>query len=114
MALAEARVVSDLVKVEEAAPVRVTRGKAVRILLGRFVIDYVETFVALIPAQLLALIVTPQLHFSSIEEAKVATIAWIVQLVGPGLSAFVSAGRRSLMTAWPSIKAWLDRGGGAP
>jgi hypothetical protein len=101
----------EKVTVEEAAPVRVTRGKALRIWLGRFVIDYVETFVALIPAQLLALIVTPQLHFSSVEEAKVATITWIVQLIGPALSAFVSAGRRSLMTAWPSIREWLGRGG---
>lgn len=99
------------VTVPEVAPVKVSRGKAVRIWIGRFVVDYIETFIALAPAQILAFIITPQLHFSSLEEAKVTAIAWIVQLAGPALSALVSAGRRSLVTAWPTIKAWLEQGG---
>lgn len=101
----------DRVEVPEAAPVLVSRSKAIRIWIGRFVIDFVETFVALIPAQILAAIVTPQLRLSNVEEAKLASIAVIVQLVGPLFAAFVSAGRRSMVTAWPAIKGWLERGG---
>lgn len=101
----------DQVVVAEVAPAVVSRKKAIRIWIGRFVVDYIETFVGLIPAVMLAVLVTPQLHFSSLEEAKVSAMAWIVQLIGPAVSAFVSAGRRSLTTAWPSIRDYLNRGG---
>lgn len=98
------------VTVQEAAPVRMSRAKAARVWVGRFIVDYIETFLALAPAQLLAFIITPQLHFSSLEEAKVTAIAWIVQLAGPAISALVSAGRRSLVTAWPAIKKFFENG----
>jgi hypothetical protein len=86
---------------------------ALRVWLGHFLVDYVETFVALIPAMALAWIVTPALHFTDLQSAKIAAIAWIVQLIGPAASALVSAGRRALVTAWPSVKAYLDSGFGA-
>jgi hypothetical protein len=100
----------DRVVVPEVAAVRVPFRRAVRLWIGRFIVDYVETFVALIPAQALAWILTPQLNFSSVEDAKLATVAWIVQLAGPAISALVSAGRRSLITAWPSVRKWLTEG----
>lgn len=99
------------VVVEEAAPVKVTMRKAVRMWVGRFIVDYIETFLALIPAQALAWFVTPQLNFSNVEDAKLAAVAWVVQLVGPAVSAAVSAARRGAMTAWPSVRKWLLEGG---
>lgn len=103
---------ADEVLVPEVAAITVSRKKAIRIWIGRFIVDYVETFVALIPAVALSLVLTPQLRFSSLEEAKLAAMAWIIQLVGPAISALVSAGRRALMVAWPAVKAWLQNGGG--
>lgn len=100
----------DKVTVVESAPVRVSRGKAVRIWLGRFILDYLETFSGLIPGQLLALVVTPQLHFSSVEEAKIFAMQVVIQLGSPAFAALISAGRRSGMSAWPAIKKFLENG----
>ena len=95
------------VTVLEEARSKVSVKRAIRIWIGRFVVDYIETFIALAPAQLVAWLVTPQLNFTTLEEAKLGAVSWIVQLIGPAVSAWVSAGRRGLMTSWPSIRRWL-------
>jgi hypothetical protein len=101
----------DRVEVQEVAPVRVTRRQAVRIFVGRFIVDYVETFLGLLPVQVFAAFVTPQLRFSTVEEAKVAAMQWILQLAGPAFAALVSAGRRAAQSIpWAEIKAWAQRG----
>jgi hypothetical protein len=80
------------VTVGEVAPVTVTKGAAWRLVIGRFVVDWIETFAALIVGVSLFM---P----SSAEDIQKLGIL----LATPALSALVSAGRRS----WPAIRAWM-------
>jgi len=82
----------DRVTVEEVAPVEVTKPKALRLLVGKFIVDFIETFAAAV--------IGVTLFFPSNSEdwQKLAIV-----LGTPAISAFISAGRR----AWPEIRKWL-------
>lgn len=86
----------DKVTVPEVAPVQVSKPKALRLFIGRWIVDYVETFAGIVGPTVLILAASPP---NSLDGWKVA----LVQFVSPALSAFISAGRRS----WPAIKKWL-------
>lgn len=86
----------DKVTVPEVAPVQVSKHKALRLFIGRFVVDFVETFAGIAGPTVLILAASPP---GSIEAWKVA----LLQFGAPALSALISAGRR----AWPAIKKWL-------
>jgi hypothetical protein len=83
---------NGLVEVPEAASVWVGGRRAVRIFVGRFVVDWVETFAALVIGINLFLPHT-------VEELQ----RLIFLLATPMASASLSAGRR----AWPAIRSWL-------
>lgn len=83
---------NDQVTVGEVKPVTTTKAKAWRLVLGRFVVDFLETFAALLVGVSLFM---P----SNAEDVQKLGIL----LATPALSALVSAGRRS----WPAIRAWL-------
>lgn len=83
-------------QVPEVAPVQVSQKKALRLFVGRWIVDYVETFSGIIAPAVAIIVLSPP---NSIEGWKVA----LIQFVSPALAAFVSAGRR----AWPQIKKWL-------
>jgi len=81
-----------LVTVGEVKPVTVTKGRAWRLVIGRFVVDALETFAAmLVPVSLFM----PQ----SAEDLQKLGIL----LAPPAISALISAGRRS----WPAIRSFL-------
>lgn len=84
------------VVVPEVKPVTVSPRRALRLFLGRLVVDYIETFTGLAAAQLGLILLTPP---TSVEAWKLVA----VQLAAPALAAGVSALRR----AWPTIKNWL-------
>lgn len=95
-------------------PATLTRSQRLRVWIGNFVVDYVETFVGLLPAGVLTVLLAPALqNVTSLDQAKVAVYAVAVQIIGPALSALVSAGRRALLNAWPSLKAFFASGFGA-
>ena len=81
-----------LVEVAEVKPVLTTKPKAWRLVAGRFVVDFLETFAALLVG------VTLFMPSNAQDWQKLALV-----LATPALSALVSAGRRS----WPAIRAWL-------
>lgn len=82
----------DTVTVAEVKPITTTKGHAWRLVIGRFVVDFIETFAALLVGVALFM---P----SNAEDVQKLGIL----LATPALSALVSAGRRS----WPAIRAWL-------
>jgi hypothetical protein len=82
----------EKVTVGEVAPVTVAKGAAWRLVIGRFIVDWVETFAALLVG--VALFVP-----SNTEDVQKLALL----LATPALSALISAGRRS----WPAIRAWL-------
>lgn len=82
----------DRVEVAEVSPVVVSKGRAWRLIAGRFVVDFIETFAALLVG------VTLFMPSNAEDWQKLAIL-----LATPALSALVSAGRRS----WPAIRAWL-------
>lgn len=82
----------DSVTVGEVKPITTTKGKAWRLVIGRFIVDFLETFAAMIVGVGLFM---P----SNAEDIQKLGIL----LATPALSAFVSAGRRS----WPAIRKWL-------
>lgn len=87
---------ADKVEVPEVAPVTVSKGKALRLFAGRFIVDFVETFAGIAGPTVLILAASPP---GSIEGWKVA----LIQFGAPALSALISAGRR----AWPTLRKWL-------
>jgi hypothetical protein len=80
------------VVVPEVATVSVSKPTALRLFVGSFIVDFVETFAALLVG------VTLFMPANSEDWQKLAMI-----LLTPAVSAFVSAGRR----AWPQIRKWL-------
>lgn len=94
-------------------PASLTRSQRIRVWIGNFIVDYVETFVGLLPAQLVAILLMPAFSFDSLAAAEVSAYQWALQLLGPAVSALVSAGRRSLVNAWPALKAFFASGFGA-
>jgi hypothetical protein len=91
-------------------PATLTRSQRIRVWIGTFIVDYVETFLGLVPAQLLIAFAVPT---SSITDATASVYAWAIQLGAPALAALVSAGRRALANAWPALKAFFASGFGA-
>lgn len=83
------------VAVPEGATAHVHRGRAVRIFIGRFIVDWIETFAALIVGIQLFL---PH----NIEEAQ----RLLFVLATPLASASIGAVRR----AWPWVREWLLNG----
>lgn len=82
----------ETVTVPETAPVQATPRRALRLFVGRFIVDFVETFGAMV--------VGIQLFIpTGVEDWKKQALL----LATPAISALISAGRR----AWPSIKDWL-------
>lgn len=80
------------VTVAEVQPVTVSKGAAWRLVLGRAVVDFIETFAAMVVGVGLFMPANSQ------DLQKLGLL-----LVTPLVSALVSAGRRS----WPAIRAWL-------
>jgi hypothetical protein len=80
------------VTVGEVKPVTVTKSMAWRLVAGRFVVDWIETFAAMVVGVGLFM---PQ---NAEDIQKIGLL-----LATPALSALISAGRRS----WPAIRAWL-------
>ena len=68
-----------------------------RLLIGRFISRWIETFVTLAGTQVLAILALPPGEWS---------FNVFVQLVGPTLTAAFQAGR----SAWPSIKSFFENG----
>lgn len=85
----------DHVVVQEVAPATVSRGRAVRLFIGKFIVDFVETFAGLAVAIVGINFVLPL----NVEGWQLLT----VQLAGPGSAALLSSLRR----AWPTIRGWL-------
>lgn len=83
---------ADKVIVEEVAPVEVTKPKALRLFVGRFIVDFIETFAASVAGVAL---------FMPSNAEDLQKIAAVLSI--PAFSAFISAGRR----AWPAIRKWL-------
>lgn len=94
-------------------PDTLTRSQRIRVWIGNFVVDYIETFTGLLPAQLVAILLMPAFHFDSFAAATVAAYQWSLQLLGPAAAALVSAGRRSLVNAWPALRKFFASGFGA-
>lgn len=86
----------DKVTVPEVKSVVVDKGTAVRLFVGRFLVDYVETFAGIAAPTILIIVASPP---NSIDAWKVV----LVQFASPALAAFISAARR----AWPALRAWL-------
>jgi hypothetical protein len=84
--------VNDKVTIAEVKPVTVTKGRAWRLVVGRFIVDFLETFAAMVVGVGLFM---P----SNAEDLQKLGIL----VATPAISALVSAGRRS----WPAIRAWL-------
>lgn len=80
----------------DADPV-VKQKLAWRVLIGRFIARWVETFVSLAGSQVLAIIALPPGQW---------TFNVFLQLVAPTLTAAFQAGR----SAWPSIQSYLTNG----
>lgn len=80
------------IKVPEAAPIQATPRHALRLFVGRFIVDFVETFAAMLVGIQL---VIP----TGVEDWKKQALL----LATPAISALISAGRR----AWPTVKDWL-------
>lgn len=80
----------------DVAP-QVKQKLAWRVLIGRFIARWVETFAGLAGAQIVAIIALPPDQFS---------FSVFLQLVGPTLMALLQAGR----SAWPSIQSYLTNG----
>ena len=85
----------DSVSVAEVGTVQTTPGHAIRLFIGRFIVDFVETFAASIVGINLFI---P----ANVEDWRKQALVLAV----PAASALVSAARR----AWPTIKAWLTGG----
>jgi alpha-D-ribose 1-methylphosphonate 5-triphosphate synthase subunit PhnL len=95
-------------------PAELTRAQRIRIWVGTFLVDYVETFLGLLPVSVIAVIASPALQsVTSIEQAKAMALAVVAQLIGPALAALVSAGRRALANAWPPLRKFFASGFGA-
>ena len=82
----------DMVEVAEVRPVTVTKPRAWRLVIGRFIVDFIETFAAMLVG------VSLFMPSNSEDWQKLAIV-----LATPALSALVSAARRS----WPAIRGWL-------
>lgn len=82
----------DRVVVAEVKPVTVTKAKAWRLVIGRFAVDFIETFAAMVVGVGLFM---PQ-NAEDIQKLGILVAT-------PAISALISAGRRS----WPAIRAWL-------
>jgi hypothetical protein len=85
-------VTDDKVTVGEVKPLTTTKAHAWRLVIGRFIVDFIETFAAMVVGVGLFM---P----SNAEDLQKLGIL----LATPAISALISAGRRS----WPAIRAWL-------
>lgn len=83
---------NEKVEVQEVKPVSVSKGKAWRIFLGKFIVDFVETLSVSLPVGVF-------FFPASLDDVK--KIALILSV--PVGSALVSAARRN----WPIIRDWL-------
>src|SRR4051812_22284650 len=72
-----------------------------RVLVGRFLVRYVETFAGLAGAQILTVVALPPGQWS---------FNVFLQFVAPAAMALIQAGR----SAWPSIASYLNNGGRWP
>ena len=82
----------DTITVPETRSVQATPRGALRLFVGRFIVDFVETFGAMV--------VGIQLFVpASVEDWRKQALL----LATPAAAAFISAARR----AWPTIKGWL-------
>jgi hypothetical protein len=80
---------NNTVQVQEVKPASVSTGRAWRIIAGKFIVDFVETFSVALPVSAV---------FLPTSMADLNKL-WIALSIPLG-SAFVSAGRRN----WPLIK----------
>jgi hypothetical protein len=85
----------DTVTVPEVRPAIVSRRTALRLFLGKLVVDFVETFAGLAVAIIGINFVLPL----NVEGWQLLA----VQLAGPASAALLSSLRR----AWPVIRGWL-------
>lgn len=84
---------SDNVVVQEVKPANVTKKKALRIFVGKFIVDFIETLSGSLPVTLL---------FVPANTEDVQRLVLI--LATPTIAAAVSAARRG----WPTLKKWLS------
>ena len=85
----------DPVAVPEVGTVNVSRPKALRLFIGKFIVDFIETFSGLAAAVIGINFVLPL----NMEGWQLLAL----QLVAPASAALLSSLRR----AWPTIKKWL-------